>query len=277
MADIWTVAIVGIPAVVIAVVLLGLWWIYRDETKKNAKKIVRGSQAGLVLVAAFMLFTAFTVAPSGPGNVATARLTLSETATATCFDFPQFAGIDACNPATPTLDIVIDDNNKKVAVCLLTDYTANTMYACGSTTAFDKFGITFAVTRTDNGWFVPGSSTKPTTAVTFSISGLDAWTVKSNVTENDIKVVESDSQNVWQVAWEVGTADIVGFFNGGALCELAPSGGTCSVLLTVAFNEDALPRNIPFTNRPFSATVSIVMESGPTISVPIEFSLQSQA
>jgi len=49
------------------------------------------------------------------------------------------------------------------------------------------------------------------------------------------------------------------------------------IRLTFYFNEDGLPRSIQFATYSFSATITIAMDQGPSFSIPLTLTLQSQA
>ena len=62
-----------------------------------------------------------------------------------------------------------------------------------------------------------------------------------------------------------------------AVALLAPAGDSATIRLAFYFNEDALPRSIQFATYTFSATITIAMDEGPSFSIPVTLTLQSQA
>ncbi len=270
---------------VIALAVLVKNW---KGTSRN-KKSMRWGAVGVALITGGALFagTVLNIGGHGPGQCpevrsacqTTSTITLAETATANIYNFADFSTDGSSNPTAISTDIVVNDASKSITLGLTTDYTANALYGLGTTTAFDTWGVTVTVSRTDNGWYESG--VKPTASVSFSVTGIDQWFVLGNgtATGNHIMITEQNSLGVFMVAWEYGTSfgsSKLGYLNGGNLCELAAGSG-CSVRISVYYNEDALPRSIPFASVNFNGSLVIAMQYGPTVTVPISQTVQSQA
>jgi len=263
--------------VFVLVIALAVVYAYRKSTSDDRKDAKKVAAVVAVLVIVVLLVGMIPQAAITPTNVAEASLSISATADASCFDFPDFSGDGDCNPATPTTDIVVNDADKTVALGLTTDYSANALYALATTTAFDTTGVTFVIRRTDDGWRENGQLVS--LAVSGSVSGLTSWVIKGNVSgEPDIFLVEKNAQGIFQIAWtDENSNTIVGEENGGGLALLAPAGDSATIRLAFYFNEDALPRSIQFATYTFSATITIAMDEGPSFSIPVTLTLQSQA
>ncbi len=255
-----------------------LFLYYRDSTTEDGKMYRKGGAAVAAIAIVFLLFgLAIPVTVTPPSHTSNMVVTIAETATASCYDFADYSTDGACDPATPTTDIVVNDGAKTVTLGMTVDWSANAAYALATTTAFDTFGVTFTVRRTDGGWTENGVVQKM--AVSASISGITSWKIKSNVTpQNDINVVAQNAQGVSAIAWTDNAAlTQVGSSDAGGLLLLDPSGGSGTIKLTVYFNEASLPRSFTFGTYSLTATITVSMQNGPTLSIPVNMSLQAQA
>lgn len=283
-----------ISGLIIVIVLAAgfgyLLWKHKDESTAEAES---NRKIYAVVFGALLLLLVVQVWPGTPASSTSAAhqlsgvLTLSPTATASCYAFSPAGGFSLlCNKQSGSYQMVTTNNGTNGAGAstsanILTKYSTNAMYVGGTTTATNEYGLSITVRRNDPDFQAAACAGPCKASVSFSISDPTSWAIKSNTSSifgANQYLLAQDSLGNYMIGWTDTTPNtVVGATNAGGLMSLTGNGNSATVKLAFVFNQIALPRNVPSQTYQFQATITVTMSfqtlADGTSATPVTWSI----